>query len=218
MTVHKDAKLNRAKCLLVCKSGKFKFIELLMQWKSGRLSSIFSQLSTNQCKHLLRFGMLVEDNLRCKTTFRTRQPLVEDNLWWKTTFGGRGPSVEDDLRRMTTFGGRWPSGEDDLRWKTTFSGRWPSVEDALRWKTTFSGRRSLLNPCMLPAPLCGIFFATKQRKNTGRPQKSCFPSPRVITGTFQYKLQLIQDFDCNSTMKTELSIVKPSFQRKNNST
>ena len=33
MTVHKDAKLNRAKCLSVCQFVKFKFIELLTQLK-----------------------------------------------------------------------------------------------------------------------------------------------------------------------------------------
>ena len=31
MTVEKDAKLNRAKCLSVCKFAKFKVIELLTQ-------------------------------------------------------------------------------------------------------------------------------------------------------------------------------------------
>ena len=58
-----------------------------------------------------------------------RRPLLEDNLRWKMTFIGRQPSV----------------------------GRRPLVEGNLCGKTTFSGRRPLLDPCMLPTPLCGIF-------------------------------------------------------------
>ena len=83
-----------------------------------------------------------------------RRPLVEDNLWWKTTSVGRRPLVEDDLWWKTTFSGRRLSVEDDLRWKVTM------VEDDLRWKTTFGGRRLLVedDPCMLPSPLCGIFY------------------------------------------------------------
>ena len=49
--------------------------------------------------------------------------------------------------------------EDDLPWKTTFRGRGPSVEDNIRWKMTFSVRQPLVDPCILPSPLCGIFFS-----------------------------------------------------------
>ena len=86
--------------------------------------------------------------------------MVEDDLRWKTTFGERGPSLEDNLRWKTTYGGRQPSAEDDLRQKTTFGGRQPLVEDNLWWKTTFGGRQLLEedDPCMLPSPLCGIFY------------------------------------------------------------
>ena len=50
--------------------------------------------------------------------------------------------------------------EDDFRWKTTFGGRQPLVEDNLWWKTTFGGRQLLVEDdlCMLPSPLCSIFF------------------------------------------------------------
>ena len=42
------------------------------------------------------------------------------------------------------------------------------VEDDLQWKTTFSGRQPLLDPCMLPTQLCGIFFIqTYIKTNTG---------------------------------------------------
>ena len=68
---------------------------------------------------------------------------MEDDLYWKTTFGGRQPSVDDDFRWKTTFGGRRPLVEEDLRSKTTFGGRRLLVED---------------DPCMLPSPLCGIFY------------------------------------------------------------
>ena len=56
--------------------------------------------------------------------------MVEDNLWWKTTFGGGRPVVEDG----------------------------PFVEDDLWWKMTFCGRQPLVNFCMLPPPIYGIFF------------------------------------------------------------
>ena len=74
------------------------------------------------------------------------------------TFGGRQPLVEDNLQWQTTFGGRQPLVEDDLLWKTIFSERQPSVEGDLWWKMTFHGRRPLLDPYMLPRPLCGVFF------------------------------------------------------------
>ena len=114
----------------------------------------------------------VEDDIWWKAlsvedTFGGRWPSVEDNLHWKKTFGGRWPSMEDDLQWKTTFSGRRPSVEDDLQLKTTFSGIWHLVEYNLRWKTTFGGRRLLVkdNPCMLPSPLCGIFW-TKQSTHT----------------------------------------------------
>ena len=72
--------------------------------------------------------------------------------------GGRRPLVEDDLQWKKTFGGRRPLVEDDLRWKTTFGGRRHLVEDNLWWKTTFCGRCPLVDPCLLPTLLCGIFF------------------------------------------------------------
>ena len=72
----------------------------------------------------------VEDDLQRKTTFGGRRPLVEDDLWWKT-----------------------PLVEDGLQWKTTFGGRRPMVENDLQWKTNF------VDPCMLPTPLCGIFYS-----------------------------------------------------------
>ena len=78
--------------------------------------------------------------------------LMEETLWWKMTFCGGRPLVEDDLRWKKTFSGRRPSVEDDLWWKTHL------VEEDLWWKTTFSGRQPLLDPCILPAPLHGIFF------------------------------------------------------------
>ena len=99
----------------------------------------------------------MEDYLWWKMTFDGRRPSMEDGLWWKTTFGGRWPLVEDDLWWKMTFSGRRPSVEDDLWLKTTFDGGRPVVEDNLRWKTTFNGRWPLLDPCMLPTPLCGIF-------------------------------------------------------------
>ena len=65
------------------------------------------------------------------------------------------------INQGVMLGGRHPSVEDDLRWKTTFGRRRPMVEDNLRRKTTFGERRLLVedDPCMLPSPLCGIFFA-----------------------------------------------------------
>ena len=84
----------------------------------------------------------MEDN------FDGRRPFVEDDLWWKTTFGGRHPSMEDHLWGKITFGGRQPSVEYDIRWKTIFSGRQP-----------------LVDPCMLPTPLGGIFVITHRHSN-----------------------------------------------------
>ena len=103
-----------------------------------------------------------EDDPQWKTTFSGRWPSVEDNLQLKTTFGGKRPSVEDDLRWKMTFSGRGPLVEEDLWWKRTFSGRRPSVEDDLQWNMAFSWRQPSLDPCMLPAPLCGIFWNNQQ--------------------------------------------------------
>ena len=51
-------------------------------------------------------------------------------------------------KKLKTF----PNREDNHCWKTTF------CERQLQWKRTFSGRGPLLDPCMLPTPLCGIFW------------------------------------------------------------
>ena len=91
---------------------------------------------TEQC----HAQILMEDNLRWKTTFNGRRPSMEDDLQWKTTFNGRRPSMEDDFQWKPPLNGRWPSMEDTLQWKTPFNGRWPSMEDHLQWKTTFNGR------------------------------------------------------------------------------
>ena len=81
--------------------------------------------------------------LTAPTNIRSTKGLwqVEDDLWWNTPYGGRQTLVEDNL---------W--------WKTTFGGRQHLVEEDLWWKTTFSGRQPSLDPCMLPTPLCGIFY------------------------------------------------------------
>ena len=50
--------------------------------------------------------LLVEDDLRWKTTFGGIQTLVEDDHQWKSTFGGRRPLVENNLQWKTNFGGR----------------------------------------------------------------------------------------------------------------
>ena len=71
----------------------------------------------------LRFGMLMNQGVMVDG----RRLLVEDNLRWKTTFGGRQPLVEDDRWWKTTFCGRQPLLKDDLRWKTTIIGRHPAV-------------------------------------------------------------------------------------------
>ena len=108
----------------------------------------------------------VKDSLQLKITFCGAWLLVEDDLWWKTTTVGRRPSVEplveDNLQWKMAFGGRQPSGkttfgEDNLWGKMTFGGRQPLVEDNFWWKATFGGS------CMLPSPLCGIFFLSYGR-------------------------------------------------------
>ena len=115
----------------------------------------------------------VEDDLWWKMTLGGRRPLVEDNLQWKTNFDGRQYLVEEGLRWKTTFGGRWPLVENNLQWKMHFGGRLPSMEDNLWWKTTFSGRRPLLDPCMLPTLLCGIFSILETfRIHSGHIQKT----------------------------------------------
>ena len=92
MPVQTDAKLNKAKCLLIN--------QLICEIQGYWAACAAKKMDFNGGHPLM------EDDIWSKITFDGRQPFIEDFHWWKRIFCGRRPKLQDDTWAKTAFNRR----------------------------------------------------------------------------------------------------------------